>query len=215
MAEENKVQSSRPVIKREFTFRSLQAERVYRRNFSVAQAHMYSMLIMNRVHQRNRLAERASDAIEEYFGDVDKEINNEIARYMIMCEEYDVTPNDTTYTNPIKKEVEITLPQGNRLMNLIMKLDELMVIIDTLWWGGAMDEKHNITQARLWEEKVAKVTSRIRNMYQHIRKALQIDNSDQELTQHFRPIEVEDSNKKDEPSTDDSDALVVLKTGTD
>jgi hypothetical protein len=85
---------------------------------------------------------------------------SEIARVSALRETEGVTliPN---YSHPGEVKIRILCPRALDFLAMIEGLDELMVLIDSLWLSGLLTNRHRSEAAYQWQQRILRIARRI------------------------------------------------------
>jgi hypothetical protein len=173
--------ASRPVSKTKLELHTIQAQRVFERNFSIINAHMYSMLVMPLVYQREDVAETARKEIQGKLEKIAVDMKSEKERIEKLKTDNGITL-DMHYSNPKVLEAEVTTPASFIFIQLLQELDNIIKGLDLLWMGGIIDDTQKNEGAYQWQRRLVKFAGQIRQLEALVRKGLkrQTDNPEGE-----------------------------------
>lgn len=160
---------SRAVMSVSLTLNSFEAQKVFKNTFKVTGNHIYNIGIMSRIAGNQAAAEEAERQIQELFAKLRGDIQAEHDRLKLLVDAaaIDFTLN---YEHPLAVSANIVAPTVNQYLRIIVQLDELMRLCDTLWHGGEFTEAQKVECGYLWQRRVTKLHNVIRNLHDLLRK---------------------------------------------
>jgi len=164
--------ASRPVSQSKIILHSVQAQRIYERNYSIISAHLYSMLVMPRIYKRQDVAETASKEVMGKLQKITDDLRSEIERIEKIKTDNGIEDLSISYSNVKTIQAEVTTPQALTFLQLLVQLDHLIKGLDTLWMGGVIDDNQKSDGAYQWQRRLVKFTGQIRQLDAILKKGL-------------------------------------------
>lgn len=160
MASSNPRPYSRPVLERTLTLRSEQAQRIMAREGDRVLRSLHAIAVVFRA----TLPVETADRIEAESGALIEEgaeaLACEIARVSALRETEGVTVIPC-YSHPGEIPVRILCPRALDFLAMVEGLDELMVMIDSLWLSGLLTNRHRSEAAYQWQQRILRIARRI------------------------------------------------------
>ena len=85
---------------------------------------------------------------------------SEIARVSALRETEGVTVVPC-YSHPGELSIRILCPRALDFLSMVEGLDELMVLIDSLWLSGLLTNRHRSEAAYQWQQRILRIARRI------------------------------------------------------
>lgn len=157
---------SKPSFTRSMTLNSLQSQRVYKRSFERVSYSLFSIdVILQIITDRNGDRQAISvmeSAIRGLFEKFSTDLAEEIVRCKKLLSDHGIAESDhVTYTDPQIIDVQLTSPQVIEFARLMVQLDELMALVDTLWLNTIFDNRQRADANYIWQQRLIKLASRI------------------------------------------------------
>lgn len=174
MANKKKKQiNSLPQTIRTVTFRTLHGQKVYKRNYKVYSRAVYNIGVMLRVIGKEEEAVEMETLIDKEISKISESMRGEKARLQSIIDDVAIE-SMVKYTDPVEEDVIISTPRGKQYLNLIISLEDLVSLVDTLWLEGELDDAQQVALNRQWRQSLMKMGRRVIHMNNEIRK--RIDN---------------------------------------
>ena len=90
----------------------------------------------------------------------------------------------TRYSNPVTLKLEITAPQVGQFIDLVSKLDKLVMLIDNLWHTQRLQGKQRTDAQRQWRQHINRIASKIIQMEGRARNSALRQGKDDEVKEH-------------------------------
>lgn len=165
------VKHSQPIFEQVLTIHSLQGQRVMDRSFRALSGSLFRCEVILRIVGD----EKANDAVEAKIADglnkAAAEVESEIAQAQAVMQAngIDALP---TYTNTKRYKIQIKTPQIANFARMVVKLDELMSLIDALWlMGGIIPTKQRMRQTWEWQQRLIRLANQIISLERRAREA--------------------------------------------
>ena len=151
---------SRPVLERNLTLRSEQAPRIMSREGDRVMRSLHAIAVVFRA----TLPQAAADQLERESGKLIEEgaeaLANEIQRVSAIRASEGVTlmPH---YSHPSDIPIRILCPQSLDFMAMVEGLDELIMLIDSLWLSGLLTNRNRAEAAYQWQRRILRIARKI------------------------------------------------------
>ncbi len=185
-------QLSRPAFRRTLKLNSLQAQKVINRSFNRVSNSLYSIdVILQIIGERDQVDQAEAD-ISALFEKISDDLLIDIAqaRELIATNGIDEMPE---YTDPKEYPIEITSPQIAEFARLLSQLDELMLLVDTLWLNAAFTNRQRKNANYDWQQRLVKLAGRIIGLEKRARIAAYNKGKKDEVDLIAPEIETEDA----------------------
>ncbi|KZL22674.1 hypothetical protein [Pseudovibrio sp. Ad37] len=161
----NQKPQSRPTITKVLSLNTIHAQRVARRvSRKMSQAcYTVQVHLPNIAGRHEELAPSLgefSKLLIEPLEEFDKAINDEIERFEKLKSDNAIAEN-VDYSDPEQLQLGITSPGMMMFSTLLLKLDSLVSIIDTLWMSGVFDPNQRSKANYEWQQRLLKVSNRV------------------------------------------------------
>jgi len=145
--------TSRPEYRVGMTFKSAQARRVYERSFHTMSYSAFSVDVILRVIGGKPDAVNAvMTLIDERIEIFGQSIEAELSTLKAKAQERGLK-NLPSYSNPMEVEVAISSPQAGKISRLLLRFDELMSVMDMLWFNGELSGDKRIELQQNFERR--------------------------------------------------------------
>lgn len=147
--------TSRPEYRVGMTFKSAQARRVYERSFHTMSYSAFSVDVILRVIGGKPDAVNAvMTLIDERIESFGQSIEAELSALKAKAQERGLSlKNLPSYSNPMEVEVAISSPQAGKISRLLLRFDELMSVMDMLWFNGELSGDKRIELQQSFERR--------------------------------------------------------------
>lgn len=194
-AQRPRVPLSQPVYRNELKLKSLQAQRVAHRSFAPLAGSLFRSDVILRIVGTDDAADELETIIQDLMQPVmnDLEKSQEQARYVLEQNKISSTP-DYTYIRSFP--VEIMSPQTATFARMIKELDNLIVLLDTLWFNGLLTNKQRSQQTKDWQQRLLRMANRIINFERRARRRALDAGKQAEVDLHAPEAEQEDAEQR-------------------
>lgn len=153
--------NSRAVINRTVSFGSFQAQKVMTRSYDALRRSLFQLSVILRIISNNEAEiEKIDQYVEDQFTTLQKEIALEQARIRKILEDNGIEDH-ASFSKPETFEPVIDSRRANTFLRLIGDLDQLMVLIETAWLTGELDDRQRRTATVNWQQRLIKLAARI------------------------------------------------------
>lgn len=158
--ERNSADLSRPVFKRVLKVNSLQAQRVVERSFKRVSDSLFSIDVILRIIGEQDEIDQVEGIIQEHIEKASVDLDTATNQLQKLMEDNGIegTPE---YTSPGQYDIEINSPQVAQFAHLVRKLDNLMLLVDTLWLNSILTSKQRKDATYQWQQRLIKLAGRI------------------------------------------------------
>ena len=161
---------SRPVFERHFTIHSEQAIRVLRRSYNRLIRSLYAIDVTLRIVGLEQAIDDIEGIVSKMISDCAEQLQQEKARLDKLCVDNGIAESPR-YTHPSEFKARITSPQVAQFVALICLLDQLMIVMDTLWLCQILTSKQCSVARYQWQQRLHRLSRRIVTMEQRAHQA--------------------------------------------
>lgn len=161
---------SRPAFFRSITLNSAYAQKVFDRVYDQIARDLYAMGITLRIVASEEQAAAVETLVNDKLSDLERDMEAERARLEQLCEGNGIH-DLPDYTHPKTCQAKVSSPQAARFLGLIIKLDELVGVMDSLWLCGLIDNRHIVRQAYEWQRRFIRAGGTVRKLANQARAA--------------------------------------------
>lgn len=158
--ERNNADLSRPVFKRVLKVNSLQAQRVVERSFQRVSDSLFSIDVILRIIGEQDEIDQVESIIQEHIEKVSVDLDTATNQLQKLMEDNGIE-GAPEYTSPNQYDIEINSPQVAQFAYLVRKLDNLMLLVDTLWLNSILTSKQRKDATYQWQQRLIKLAGRI------------------------------------------------------
>ena len=151
---------SRPVFERTFKVNSEQAIRVIRNSYERLIRSLYAIDVILRIIGQEQAVDEIETIVSSMIAECAEQLQQEKLRLEKLKADNGITETPT-YTHPREFVAKIASPQIAQFIELIRLLDQLMMIMDTLWLCQVIDNKHCVDARYHWQQRLQRLANRI------------------------------------------------------
>ena len=151
---------SRPVFERTFKIKSEQAIRVIRKSYDRLIRSLYAIDVILRIVGQEQAVDDVEEIVSTMISDCAEQLQKEKARLEKISIENGIAETPR-YTNPTDFHAIIASPQIAQFVELIRLLDQLMIVMDTLWLCQIMSNKQCSESHYHWQQRLQRLANRI------------------------------------------------------
>jgi translation elongation factor EF-Ts len=151
---------SRPVFERTFKVNSEQAIRVIRNSYERLIRSLYAIDVILRIVGQEQAVDEIETIVSSMIAECAEQLQQEKLRLETLKSDNGITETPT-YTHPREFVAKIASPQIAQFIELIRLLDQLMMIMDTLWLCQVIDNKHCVDARYHWQQRLQRLANRI------------------------------------------------------
>ena len=160
--------NSRAVFNESFTFSSLQAHHVMHRCFEKLNRSLFSISVILQITCDEDMIDQINDVINGYFSEVEKDLRLQVDQMKKILDDNGVETL-AGYTEPRVFDLKIYSPRMNKFLTLVKSLDELMRLIDTVWYAAELTDKQKKVAGIQWRQRLIKLSGRVINIERRAR----------------------------------------------
>jgi len=161
---------SRPIFERTFSINSEQAIRVIRDSYHRLMVSLYAIDVILRIIGREETVDEIESIVSQMITECAEQLQQEKSRLEKLKADNGI--NETpTYTHPREFVAKIASPQIAQFVELIRLLDQLMIVMDTLWLCQVISNKHCIAARLEWQQRLQRLANKIVTMERHAHQA--------------------------------------------
>ncbi len=198
-----RLEISRPVFERTFNINSEQAIRVLRKSYDRLIKSLYAIDVILRIVGQEQAIDEIEAIVSTMISDCATQLQQEKARLEKLKADNGITETPT-YTHPTEFVARIASPQIAQFVELIRLLDQLMIVMDTLWLCQVIDNKHCVEARYHWQQRLQRLANRIVAIERQAHRAAYAQGPGEELR-----IAREESGLQDKPETISEDESVA------
>lgn len=159
---------SRPVFDRQVRIQSEYARRlVSLRQFRPAMTALYGIDVILRLIATDTEADQFEAVIETLLAEMGEEMFAARDALQRTLEAHDLTRVRPRYTHPIELRVQVASPHIGAYTNLIVELDQLSMVIDTLWLSGLLSSKVRSATQIAWRNRLGSAGQRFIELHRY------------------------------------------------
>jgi hypothetical protein len=151
---------SRPLFERTIKINSEQAIRVIRRSYDRLIKSLYAIDVILRIVGDEHAIDEVESVVSTMIGDCAQQLQQEKARLEKISTDNGISETPI-YSNPTEFKAQITSPQIAQFLELIKLLDQLMIVMDTLWLCQILNNKTCSEAHYHWQQRLQRLASRI------------------------------------------------------
>ncbi len=161
---------SRPIFERTFSINSEQAIRVIRNSYHRLMVSLYAIDVILRIIGREETVDEIESLVSQMIAECAEQLQQEKLRLEKLKADNGITETPT-YTHPREFVAKIASPQIAQFVELIRLLDQLMIVMDTLWLCQIISNKHCIEARYQWQQRLQRLANKIVTMERHAHQA--------------------------------------------
>lgn len=160
--EVSKKMKSLPSLTQRLVLDTEEAQRVYQRTFSEILKNLYYLSVIARISSDDeRAIDELNEQVEVKFVDFFDCLEDEAVRLSALCYDNAVTALPT-YSMPLEVDVDVSSPMAKRYLQLLIKLDRIVKLLDSLWLSEHFTAKQKLRGTYEWQRKLVKVANQVR-----------------------------------------------------
>jgi len=109
--------------------------------------------------EREKLLEVES-AIAGLIDRFEEQLKEQMTQLNVFMEQHSVS-NFLNYTNELKASIKLASPQSRRFVTLLIAFDNMLKMVDALWFAGVYDNKQRDRAAFEWRQRLLKLVNRL------------------------------------------------------
>ena len=164
------VRPSNPEYTRTVQLRTFPAQKVLHRAFQRTVNSLFRTDVVLRAQGATEEIDQIDQAVDEILSTVSAELAKERDRLETLREKHgiDFTPE---YTSPVEHPIRIPSPHVAGYLSRILELDEVAVLIDSLWLSGVLDNHQRQHAYYQWERRTERAGRKIIELERRARKS--------------------------------------------
>lgn len=151
---------SRPVVRKSIELATAQSQRICERTFSRTVYSFFSIEVILQIIGEEEAVDKARENIGKLIQNCESTIDTQIAQLDEVIATHQLEQN-SGYSNPATYHVEITSPLAMQYGRLLLKLDHMLKLIDTLWMNGYLQSRQRTRAMYDWSSNFRRLSSRI------------------------------------------------------
>ncbi|WP_026600467.1 hypothetical protein [Methylomonas sp. 11b] len=194
---------SRPVFERTFKINSEQAIRVIRNSYERLIRSLYAIDVVLRIVGQEEAVDEIEAIVSMMITECAEQLQQEKARLEKLKADNGIA-EIPTYTHPREFVARIASPQIAQFVELIRLLDQLMMVMDTLWLCQVIDNKHCVDARYHWQQRLQRLANRIVTIERQAHREAYAQGHGEEVR-----LARQESGLQDEPETVTEDESVI------
>lgn len=214
MSKPNAPQYSRATLTRKVKCNSLQAQRVMRRSFEVLKRSLFALSVIMRISYDELKVEQIEKFIADEFLAVETEIQKAKSQMLKILEDHGVEER-VDYTLPEEFVMTVDTPFAMSFLRLVGDLDELIILIETVWLSGNFDNRQRKNATYQWQQRLIKLAGRVIGIERKARQEAERNGKADEINAVVPYVQQEEHDAElEEASTEAENEMVpLLKVG--
>nr|WP_235726486.1 hypothetical protein [Methylocaldum szegediense] len=160
MAEQTPPAISRPVFDRTITIHTKQAQRVVNHVCRPTLRSLYAIDVILRIIGKKEEIDAVEETVSKWISDCAADLEREKERMEKLCTDNGVVEKPR-YTHPMDFTAQIASPQIGQFVSLIKMLDDLVIVMDTLWLTTILTNKQRSNAHYQWQQRLLRLGRRI------------------------------------------------------
>lgn len=200
---------SRPVFERTFKINSEQAIRVIRNSYDRLIRSLYAIDVILRIVGQEQAVDEIEAIVSMMITECAEQLQQEKARLEKLKADNGIV-EIPTYTHPREFVARIASPQIAQFVELIRLLDQLMMVMDTLWLCQVIDNKHCVDARYHWQQRLQRLANRIVTIERQAHREAYAQGHGEEVRLARQESGLQDEPEtvtEDESATDESDPV--------
>ena len=154
------------------TLYSPEVKRLFVRFFNSMQLNIYFISVMARTKLPHEVVEKVEDALKGQIERINGEVNQALDTADLLCRENAITSLATYDAEPLTIEVKVISPFARRYLELMMKVDQLMPMLETLAIDELIEIKQLDLRKALCKKSLRQVAGAARNFAGGLRRRM-------------------------------------------
>jgi len=151
---------SRPVFTQCLNINHQQAQNIFERSFGHVARALYSIDVVLRIIGKQEDIDEVDAIIQKDIERMFSEIDKHTAQLSQLMDDNGVD-GSPEYTNPKEYVVQITCPQVARFVQLLKRMDAMLIRLDTAWLNGLIGSSERIELTREQRNKLNGLATRL------------------------------------------------------
>lgn len=162
---------SMPVMSIKLELHTDHAQRVYRRAFDRLKGDLYVCTVRTVSNRMDTAAQAIETLITTEFSSVRKDLDSELERVEVMFDALKVSEM-AQFERAEVFDAQYSTPRAKEYLDLLRKMDQLLMRYDTLWLLGEISTKQRVDRSHNWQRRLIKVANRLRELGNRTRNGL-------------------------------------------
>lgn len=193
------------------TLRTPCAQRIYNRTFAEVARNLYSLNVVARLISKNeQTVDELNAIVEQRFSEVEELVTAEIERIKVLRDESGIEAVPE-YTDPKTFECDVSTPMALKYIKLLRNIDEIVVLLDSLWLTEEIDDKQKLRGEYLWQSRAIKLSNQFRDLYSRSRSAQKRQRQEDAEANKQRKEEKDQSEDSGSESENPEDEIALVK----
>jgi len=171
---------SRPVFTQSLNVNHQQAQNIFERSFGHVARALYSIDVVLRIIGKQEKIDEVDAIIQKDMQDMFAEIEKHATLLSQLMDDNGVD-GSPEYTNPKEYTVQITCPQVARFVQLLKRMDAMLIKLDTAWLNGLIGSKERMELTREQRNKLNGLATRLIQIETRARNAARAQGKGEEL----------------------------------
>ncbi len=167
------------------------AQRVYKRTWDRLKGDLYVLTVRTRSNGMEEAAKAIETILSEAFGSARKDLDEELARTDTLIDDVKLT-DLPEYEGALESQAKFSTPRAKEYLNLILKLDQLLMRYDALWLAGFIETQPRVQRSYNWQRRLIKIANRLRELGNRTRVGLAREGDKRSQTSAASSIRVAD-----------------------
>ncbi|ATG92515.1 hypothetical protein [Methylomonas koyamae] len=151
---------SRPSFTQSLVLNSEYSKRVHQRYFKSVVSALYMIdTILYIIGEKDHI-DQVQEAVSGLIDACTQDLLREIERLEKLRDDNGVS-GTPKYSNPGRYDIEIVSPQVSQFVSLMLKMDDAMKLVDTLWLSNIIPNDKRADTERQWQLRIQKLARRI------------------------------------------------------
>ncbi|WP_427551949.1 hypothetical protein ACQE3D_25545 (plasmid) [Methylomonas sp. MS20] len=151
---------SRPSFTQTLVLNSEYTKRVHQRYFRSVVTALYMLDTILYVIGEKEHIDQVQAAVSQLIEACTSDLGREIERLEKLRDENGIS-GTPKYSNPGSYEIEIVSPQVSQFVALMLKMDDVMKLVDTLWLSNMIANEKRADTEHQWQLRIQKLARRI------------------------------------------------------
>lgn len=198
---EPKVRSN-PTFDRTITLNSLQSQRVFMRTIKYMSKALFDLGVIMHVNGEPTEAQQTEEIVSNAINKVALQLDDAFKRSQAVIDDAgNIAP--LAYTSVVTRTLQLRTPMINRYLNLIEKMDRVVMNIDALWLAGEIEGGARSSNNAEWQRTVIRLSNEILNIKRRAQAAVENKGKAEELEKHGVTMETKQISEEEVDTEDD------------
>lgn len=179
--------ASRAILSCELVLSSEETQRIFRRTFKATERNLYAIDVLTSIKLGNEVNQKLLSIVDLWMTQIREDLQSERERVTVLYDQLNLSET-ATYSSPVRVRIEWATPFAKRYADMLLKLDELLRIVNTLWLHDALPPVQNRVYS--WQQRFMRLAGRLRALASLVRhqitKSRDLRPHQIELSEHLR-----------------------------